>query len=128
MKDAAQVREFERLEQQLHSLLNEIRALSNKKANDGLNPFKLKFTNILLAQLNKFLASAKPFKDFDEFDEKDVPTNSDAVVILSQYAAAIFISRSQNTVYAKYKWRWLVEGEPTEMITSDPTHFKFGAK
>ena len=55
MKNAEEVQDFERLEQQLHSMLAEISELSKKRPNDGLNKFKLKLVNVLLEGTNKFL-------------------------------------------------------------------------
>jgi hypothetical protein len=72
--------EFEKLEQQLHSFLTEISALSAKKPNDPLNKFKLKFINSTLEGLNRLLADDRPFADFSQFDPDDLPTNSDVVV------------------------------------------------
>ena len=57
MKSEADVQDFERLEQQLHSMLTEMSELSKKRANDGLNKFKLKLVNVLLEGINKFLGN-----------------------------------------------------------------------
>jgi hypothetical protein len=77
VKSEADVQDFERLEQQLHSMLAEMSELSKKKANDGLNKFKLKLVNVLLERMNKILGEQKPFKECETFDENDIPTNSD---------------------------------------------------
>jgi hypothetical protein len=61
MKNEAAVQEFERVEQQLHSMLAEMSELSKKKANDGLNKFKLKLVNVLLDRMNTILGAQKPF-------------------------------------------------------------------
>src|SRR5271156_2057680 len=109
-------------------MLTEVSELSNKKPNDGLNKFKLKLVNVLLERMNKVLGSQKPFTDFETFDEDDLPTNSDVVVMLSQYAAAIFQFRLENTVYQDYKWWWPLPGKKGEIETEDPDEFKFGGK
>ena len=85
------------MEQQLHSFLREISELSHKKPNDGLNKFKLKFINATVSKLNSLLKDSRPFADFKEFDVDDLPSNSDVVVILSQYAAAVHRFRLDNT-------------------------------
>src|SRR5277367_2084076 len=69
VKSEADVQDFERLEQQLHSMLTEMSELSKKRANDGLNKFKLKLVNVLLEGINKFLDAQRPFKDFETFEE-----------------------------------------------------------
>ncbi|MFZ0313382.1 MAG: hypothetical protein WAL85_11805 [Candidatus Korobacteraceae bacterium] len=128
MKSEAEIQDFERLEQQLHSMLTEMSELSKKRANDGLNKFKLKLVNVLLEGVNKFLGDQRPFKEFEIFDENDLPTNSDVVVMLSQYAAAVYQFRLENTEFLDYKWRWPLPGKQGAVETKDPNKFKFGAK
>jgi hypothetical protein len=127
MKSVEQVEEFERLEQQLHSMLTEISELSKKKANDGVNKFKLKLINVILAELNEIIGTDKPFEDFEKFDENDLPTNSDVVVMLSQYAAAVNRFRAQNTQYTNthHEWRWIINKKLSDMHASDPIHLKY---
>jgi len=128
VKSEADVQDFERLEQQLHSMLTEMSELSKKRANDGLNKFKLKLVNVLLEGINKFLGDQRPFKEFETFDENDLPTNSDVVVMLSQYAAAIFQHRVENTEYLDYKWWWPLPGKQGAVATKDPNDFKYRGK
>ena len=128
MKNAEEVQDFERLEQQLHSMLAEISELSKKRANDGLNKFKLKLVNVLLQRMNKFLGSQKPFADFESFDENDLPTNSDVVVMLSQYAAAMFQFRLESTEYRDHKWWWPLPGKQEPVATGPPDEFNFREK
>jgi len=128
VNSAEQVQEFERLEQQLHSMLTELSELSKKRPNDGLNKFKLKFVNVLLENMNKTLSAQKPFPDFDTFDENDLPTNSDVVVMLSQYAAAMFQFRVENTELRGIKWYWLLSNGPGDIQTGSPDDFKYGGK
>lgn len=128
MKSAEEVQEFERLEQQLHAMLTEMSELSKKRPNDGLNKFKLNLVNVLLESLNEFLAAQRPFQDFETFDENDLPTNSDVVVMLSQYAAAVFQFRLENTEERGIKWYWPLPGKQGAVPTMRPDEFKFGAK
>ena len=128
MKNTEQVEEFERLEQQLHSMLTEISELSKKKANDGVNKFKLKLINVILVELNQIID--KPFEDFDKFDENDLPTNSDVLVMLSQYAAAVHRFRTQNSRYLNQdrSWRWVINKKVSDMLTGDPAYFRYKAR
>jgi len=128
VKSEADVQDFERLEQQLHSMLTEMSELSKKRANDGLNKFKLKLVNVLLEGINKFLGEQRPFKEFETFDENDLPTNSDVVVMLSQYAAAIFQHRVENTRFHDYKWWWALPGKQNPVETERPDEFKYRGK
>ena len=128
VKSEAEVQEFERLEQQLHSMLTEMSELSKKKANDGLNKFKLKLVNVLMEGINRFLGDQRPFKEFETFDENDLPTNSDVVVMLSQYAAAVFQFRLENTEGLDYKWWWPLPGKGGSIPDQEPAiHSSTGA-
>jgi hypothetical protein len=127
MKSVEQVEEFERLEQQLHSMLTEISELSKKKANDGVNKFKLKLINVILVELNEIIGTDKPFEDFEKFDENDLPTNSDVVVMFSQYAAAVHRFRTQNTQFSRtgQEWHWIVNKKLSDIKTGDPRYKKY---
>jgi hypothetical protein len=123
-----EVWQFEKLEQQLHSFLAEIAELSKKKPNDALNKFKLSFINQTLNGLNKLIGNHRPFSDFETFNVDDVPTNSDVIVILAQYAAATYNFRRDHTAFIDYKWRWLVKGKDSEISTDRPEDFKYEPK
>ena len=77
---------FEKLSDQVLSIYEEISLLSKRSPNDAVNKFKLKFVTKLISQSNEYLTEKhKPFDDFDNFYEDDIPKNSDVVFILSQY-------------------------------------------
>ena len=130
MQRKEDIPEFEKLEQQLHSFLTEISELSKKKPNDPLNKFKLKFINGALEKLNRILADDRPFPDFQLFDVDDLPTNSDVVVILAQYAAAVYRFRVENTEYDndEEQWFWSVRGKVTDLYADNPAKFKYHPK
>ena len=111
-------------------MLAEISELSKKRPNDGLNKFKLKLVNVLLQGSNKFLGDQRPFADFEAFDENDIPTNSDVVVMLSQYAAAVYQFRMENTASDSigHDWFWPLSGKKGDVPTKRPEFFKFGNK
>jgi len=120
--------EFEKLEPQLHSFLAEISELSKKRPNDGLNKFKLKFINSTLESLNRLIGEHRPFPDFDTFNEDDLPSNSDVVVILAQYATATYNFRRDHTVRESINWYWLVRGKRSDLNTERPEHYKYEPK
>ena len=122
------VQEFEKLEQQLHSFLAEITELSKKRPNDALNKFKLKFINATLSKLNDLLKDDRPFADFKQFDIDDLPSNSDVVVILSQYTAAVHRFRLDNTTDDGDQSTWIVRGKDTDIVAGDPEDFKYEPK
>lgn len=121
--------QFEKLEQQLHSFLTELSELSRKRPNDALNKFKLKFINSTLEGLNKLLGKHIPFDDFTLFDLDDLPTNSDVMLILGQYAAAAYNFRREHTTEATYdKWVWVVRGKASEIETKGPDMSRYRPK
>lgn len=66
--------------------------MSKKAPKDALNPVKIKMINRILEKVVAFLEeegdeNATQFLDL--LDESLVPTNSDAVLIMSQYVAAM---------------------------------------
>lgn len=129
MEKKDDIAEFEKLEQQLHSFLAEISELSKKKPNDPLNKFKLKFINSTLTKLNRLLKDDRPFGDFDQFDPDDLPSNSDVVVILSQYAAAVHRFRIDNSAEDEDgDWCWIVRGKTSEFVSGDPDGFTYPPK
>lgn len=71
--------------EQMKTLLHEFRILSGKKPNDPINVFKLKYVNKTLEAANDVLGDDKPYDDFENFSEEDLPTNSDVLMILSLY-------------------------------------------
>ena len=67
----------------------------------------------------------KPFPDFETFDEDELPTNSDVMIVLSQYLNAL---ESWRSAHIKKKpgsyndWIWDVEGK-TGIDADRPTRF-----
>ena len=111
---------FEKLSGQLLSIYEEISLLSKKNPNDAVNKFKLKFVNKLISQSNEYLADKyKPFDDFDNFDEDDIPQNSDVVFILSQYLQCFEKQRADNVVIRNGAWYWCVEGDENDSVDDD---------
>lgn len=81
--------EFEKIQDQLQAMHDEIDKLSKKKPDDAINKFKLNFINEILAKANTILdREYLPFDQFSKFDEDQLPTNSDVVMVLAQYLAA----------------------------------------
>src|SRR5438552_14727697 len=119
MEKKEDIAEFEKLEQQLHSFLADISELSKKKPNDPLNKFKLKFINTTLSMLNGILKGNRPFAGFDTFDVDDLPSNSDVVLLLSQYAAAVHRFRLEHTTDEGHSSTWIVRGRETEIPAGD---------
>jgi hypothetical protein len=117
---------FEKVKAQLHQLYNEISVLSKSKPDNPINKFKLGFINEKLGEANTILTGDfKPFKDFALFNVDDLPSNSDVVMVLSQYLDCLEAWRSANIQYntIDFKWRWKLEGK--ELIeTEEPSRYR----
>lgn len=115
-----EINNFEKIQAQLESLHEEISALSKKSQNDALNKFKLKFVNKTLSEANTLLGTQyRPFADFDQFDDNDLPTNSDVTMILGQYLNCLEKLRADNIYYKNY-WYWRSDKGDTYIRTSSP--------
>jgi len=100
-----QVQCFEKMHVQMQSLHTEIGTLSKKSPNDAVNKFKLKLINNLLQTGNELLKGEyKALAGFDQFDEVDIPTNSDVTVVLAQYLNCLEKLRADNI--CQYGGQW----------------------
>ncbi len=108
--DQNNIDKFEKTQAQLKGLHEEISILSKKKPNDGINKFKLKFVNSVLKKANALLDKKyKPFTDFEQFEQENLPTNSDVVTILAQYLKCMETLRCDNircTNEYRNTWEW----------------------
>lgn len=116
-----EINEFEKVHIQLESLHSEIGVLSKKSQNDALNKFKLKFVNQALESSNRILGkNYRPFPDFEKFDDDDLPSNSDATMMLGQYLNCMEKLRADNIKYNNGRWLWIADGKETEIRTAPP--------
>ncbi len=112
MQNENDVKNLEKLIVQLQGLHSEISVLAKKSPNDGLNLFKLKLVNKVIAQGNEiFTEHYKPFEDLEGCEEETLPTNSDVTMILALYIEKAERYRPDNIVDADEKWQNLVNGE-----------------
>jgi len=81
---------YGKVQAQLSELHREISLLSKSKPDNPINTFKLNFINEMLGEANRILESTdRPFAGFETFDETNLPTNSDVVLVLSQYVSCL---------------------------------------
>ena len=80
---------FDMLLPMLDSALSEMKELSKKKQDGVLNPLKVKLINRLLNEIKSILSSEDSITYLDILDEDTLPQNSDAVLILGQFRAAM---------------------------------------
>ena len=122
MKTDDDVKNLEKLIGQLQSLHTEISQLTKKSANDGLNIFKLRIVNGILAKADQILlGSYKPLEDFNGFDEDALPTNSDVTMILALYMDQLERVRSDNVDYRDFEWQYVVDGKRSGIKCNPPT-------
>jgi len=73
----------------LLSVFNEIKELSKKKQDGALNEMKVKMANRILSKVKALLADDPTNEFLDLLDDEKLPTNSDAVLIIAQFKAAM---------------------------------------
>lgn len=119
----AQVATFDRLKSQLGALYDEISALSKKTPDGAINKFKLGILNEKLTEANELLGEdSKPSKQFTVFDVDSLPSNSDVVMMLSQYRDALETWRSGRVHKEGYEWEWNTD-EGSSISTDRPTRY-----
>lgn len=104
---------FDMLFPMLKSDLNEIRELSKKKQDEPLNKFKVKTINKKLAQVKTILVKEPTNEYLELLDEDTFPSNSDAVLMISQFINAM--EQFKHKFYCKidnYTYQWLTIENP----------------
>lgn len=108
------IQEFARLKVQLKTFYDEISVLSKKTPDGPVNKFKLRFLNDTLKKATVLLGEIhRPFPDFETFDEADVPTSSDVVLMLSHYRKSMEHFKADHTFQDEDddKWYWHTKGD-----------------
>ncbi|WP_147654328.1 P-loop NTPase family protein [Methanomassiliicoccus luminyensis] len=88
-----QVKRTDTLSSLLDALFYEIKELSKKKQDEPLNKLKVAMTNKILAELKELLQNDESSEFLILLDVDNIPTNSDAVLIMSQYITALRLYR-----------------------------------
>ena len=115
------IQKFEKLKTQIEEMYKEISILSKKSPDSPINKFKLNFVNRLLSISNEILVEKyKPFEDFSVFDEEDLPSNSDIVMIISQYIDCLEKFKLDNVTMLSGDWYWLIGGKASSIKTTRP--------
>lgn len=81
--------QFDMLFPIVESVFNEIKELSKKKQDGALNDLKVKMTNRVLSKVKTILKDDPTLEFLDLLNEESLPTNSDAVLIISQFKGAM---------------------------------------
>lgn len=91
----AEVNRYEMLEKLLSSIYIEMKEFSKKKPEELLNKFKVTNVNRVLIQIKEIMKN-EPTNDFlDLLDEESLPSNSDSILIIGQFQAAMNQFRSK---------------------------------
>lgn len=102
------VNRYELLNPLLLGVYKELQELSKKKPDTPLNNFKIKSVNRILEPIRELLKEEDVYPFLDILDMDDVPTNSDVVLILSQYIESMNIFHSKYYSYnissGKHEW------------------------
>ena len=110
------IEDYSLLKEMLKSQRHEFNLLSKKNPNVQLNLMKVKMVNRVLEPLNEILKHEPSHKFLDILSEDDMPTNSDVVLIISQYETAISEFRGKYYIEDKYRYthRWMTQEFPPD--------------
>ena len=84
-----QIELYETISLLLRSAFDEVKEFSKKKQDEALNVKKVKMINRLLEKAKEVLKNESTVAFLDFLDENDLPSNSDAVLTMSQYISAL---------------------------------------
>lgn len=93
----AQVVKFQMLRELTDSIYTEMKEFSKKKPDEALNAFKVKNVNRVLIQIKDFLNAEPTVSFLDLLDDETLPSNSDAILIIGQFKAAMDNFRNKYT-------------------------------
>jgi len=119
-----EVNEFEQIQSQLQGLYEDLSGFATKKPDDAINTFKVKLINQVIKRANSLLSKRKPFNDFSQFEVDNLPSNSDVVVMISQYLNSLEKLRADNIERDRRDWFWIVDGEISDIRTAEPRKIK----
>lgn len=89
----AQVEKYELLHPILENVWVEVKELSKKKQDEVLNKLKVRMINRILEEIKTVLVDQPTSGFLDLLDDETLPTNSDTVLILAQFQAAMDVFR-----------------------------------
>jgi|ERR1035437_4064618 hypothetical protein len=93
----------------LSGIYNETKTLSQKKPNESLNTLKVKMINKILVEIRSILESEDSSEFLELLDNETLPSNSDAVFILSQYLTTMKAFREKYYGWDGLNHRWFNE-------------------
>jgi len=114
------IEDYSLLKDMLRAQRQEFALLSKKKSDGQLNKMKIKMVNRVIEPLNELLRNEPSHKFLDVLNEDEMPTNSDVVLIISQYEEALLnfknryflIDENYTDEYGTPKKRWNIKENP----------------
>lgn len=105
---------YDRLVPMLEAAHREMSELSKKKQDGIVNALKIKMLNRLLGELSKVIERDPSYAFVDMLDEETLPQNSDAVLVLSQWHAALkqYKGRHHGLDSSRGGYRWFTVENP----------------
>lgn len=94
----------------LKSAFDEVKEFSKKKQDEELNIKKVKMINRLLEKAKEILKNEPTVEYLELLDEDELPTNSDAVLIMSQFITAMNKFHGDHYYYENNMLSWDNEG------------------
>lgn len=94
----------------LKSAFDEVKELSKKKQDELLNLTKVKMINKLLAKAKEILKDEPTIGYLELLDEDELPSNSDAVLMMSQFITAMNKFHEDHYHYENNMLSWDNEG------------------
>lgn len=101
-----EIADYELVTPMLESLHHEMSELSKKKQEGILNKLKIRHVNRMLEKIEGILGDDPSVAYLEKLDEDEIPQNSDAVVILGQWRAAMKQFHTKHTYYERGTRHW----------------------
>lgn len=107
---------YDQLVPMLEAAQREMTELSKKKQDGVVNALKIKMLNRLLGELSKVIEMDPSHTFVDMLDEETLPQNSDAVLVLSQWQAALKQYKGRHHGYdpSRGEQRWFTVEDPRD--------------
>lgn len=110
----AEVNQFLMLRELVTGLYEEMKDLTKKSSKETLNEFKIKSLNRVLKPLRELLKDQPTAMFLDLLEDDSLPTNSDVVIVLSQYLSTMkkYEERYYRVTPGTYTKRWNAKENP----------------
>lgn len=115
---------FDMIEKLIHSVFKEMKEFSVKKPNEILSPVKAASLNKLCEPIKEIVRKEPSASFLELFDIENLPSYSDAVIILVNYITAMKQFRANYFGYNKKRGIvWFTKENPG--VTDDNSHYAY---